>query len=108
MKLSMMINYSGDFHADVQKVCDLENAGLDLVWVPEAYSFDAVSQLGYLAAKTSKIEIGTGIINVRCANCSWPRLRQRRSFHPWPWRLRSTGHRGFSRSAIREADGTHP
>ena len=71
MKLSMMINYSGDFHADVQKVCDLENAGLDLVWVPEAYSFDAVSQLGYLAAKTSKIEIGTGIINVysRTATC---------------------------------------
>ena len=66
-----MINYSGDFHADVQKVCDLENAGLDLVWVPEAYSFDAVSQLGYLAAKTSKIEIGTGIINVysRTATC---------------------------------------
>ena len=71
MKLSMMINYSGDFHADVQKVCDLENAGLDLVWVPEAYSFDAISQLGYLAAKTSKIEIGTGIINVysRTATC---------------------------------------
>lgn len=71
MKISMMINYSGDFHADVQKVCDLENAGLDLVWVPEAYSFDAVSQLGYLAAKTSKIEIGTGIINVysRTATC---------------------------------------
>ena len=66
-----MINYSGDFHADVQKVCDLENAGLDLVWVPEAYSFDAISQLGYLAAKTSKIEIGTGIINVysRTATC---------------------------------------
>jgi len=67
----MMINYSGDFHADVQKVCDLEHAGLDLVWVPEAYSFDAISQLGYLAAKTSKIEIGTGIINVysRTATC---------------------------------------
>ena len=66
-----MINYSGDFHADVQKVCDLEHAGLDLVWVPEAYSFDAISQLGYLAAKTSKIEIGTGIINVysRTATC---------------------------------------
>lgn len=64
MKLAMSINYSGDFKADVQRVQDLESAGLDLVWVPEAYSFDAVSQVGYLAAKTSTIEIGTGILNV--------------------------------------------
>ena len=71
MKLSMNINYSGDFHADVQKVVDLEKAGLDVVWVPEAYSFDAVSQMGYLAAKTDTIEIGSGILNVfsRTATC---------------------------------------
>jgi len=71
VKLSMMISYSGDFHADVQRVQDLEAAGLDLVWVPEAYSFDAISQLGFLAARTSTIQIGTGIINVysRTATC---------------------------------------
>ena len=71
MKLSMMINYSGDFHADVAKVQDLEKAGLDVVWVPEAYSFDAVSQMGYLAAKTDTIEIGSAIMNVfsRTATC---------------------------------------
>ncbi len=67
----MMINYSGDFHADVRRVVELEQAGLDLVWVPEAYSFDAVSQLGYLAAKTERIQIGSGILNVfsRTATC---------------------------------------
>lgn len=71
MKLSMMISYSGDFHADVQKVVDLEKAGLDVVWVPEAYSFDAVSQMAYLAAKTETIEIGSAILNVfsRTASC---------------------------------------
>ena len=71
MKLSMMINYSGDFHADVRRVQELEAAGLDLVWVPEAYSFDAVSQMGFLAAKTSTIQIGSGILNVfsRTATC---------------------------------------
>ncbi|MEM8620401.1 MAG: LLM class F420-dependent oxidoreductase [Actinomycetota bacterium] len=71
MKLSMMINYSGDFHADVEQVVALEKAGLDVVWVPEAYSFDAVSQMGYLAAKTSTIQIGSGILNVysRTATC---------------------------------------
>ena len=67
----MMINYSGDFHADVRRVQELEAAGLDLVWVPEAYSFDAVSQMGYLAAKTSTIQIGSGILNTysRTATC---------------------------------------
>jgi len=71
MKLSMMISYSGDFKADVDKVVALEKAGLDMVWVPEAYSFDAVSQMGYLAAKTSTIEIGSAILNVfsRTATC---------------------------------------
>lgn len=71
MKLSMMISYSGDFKADVEKVIALEKAGLDVVWVPEAYSFDAVSQMGYLAAKTSTIEIGSAILNVfsRTATC---------------------------------------
>src|SRR6476620_3829051 len=64
MKLAMALNYSGDFHADVTRVQELEKAGLDQVWVAEAYSFDAISQVGYLAAKTEKVEIGTGIVNV--------------------------------------------
>ncbi|MFM7756236.1 MAG: LLM class F420-dependent oxidoreductase [Actinomycetota bacterium] len=64
MKLSMMLNYAGGFHAAVDKVVELEKAGLDVVWIAEAYSADAISQVGYLAAKTDRIEIGTGIVNV--------------------------------------------
>jgi F420-dependent oxidoreductase-like protein len=64
MKLATTVNYTGDFHADVQRVQDFERVGVDLVWVAEAYSFDSISLIGYLAAKTSTIEIGTGIINV--------------------------------------------
>ncbi len=64
MKLSMSINYSGGFKEAVQRVVDLEKAGLDVVWIAEAYSYDAVSQVGYLAAKTERVEIGTGILNV--------------------------------------------
>ncbi|MEY2401836.1 MAG: hypothetical protein QOJ08_1947 [Ilumatobacteraceae bacterium] len=64
MKLSMMINYGAGFKEAAQSVVDLEKAGLDQVWVAEAYSFDAISQIGYLAAKTERVEIGTGIINV--------------------------------------------
>jgi F420-dependent oxidoreductase-like protein len=64
MKLSMGINYAGGFQQAVQQVIELEKAGLDQVMIAEAYSFDAVSQVGYLAAKTSTVEIGTGILNV--------------------------------------------
>jgi F420-dependent oxidoreductase-like protein len=64
MKLSMSINYSGGFKEAVQRVVDLEKAGLDVVWIAEAYSYDAISQVGYLAAKTERVEIGTGIVNV--------------------------------------------
>jgi F420-dependent oxidoreductase-like protein len=64
MKLSMTINYADDPRRSAQLVRDLESAGLDIVWVAEAYSFDAVSQVGYLAALTSRIQIGAGILNV--------------------------------------------
>jgi len=60
----MNINYVGNFKESVDRVVELEKAGLDQVWVAEAYSYDAISQIGYLAAKTSRVEIGTGIINV--------------------------------------------
>ena len=64
MRLSMQLSYAGGFKESVQQVVDLEQAGLDIVWVAEAYSFDAVSQMGYLAAKTERIQIGSGIVNV--------------------------------------------
>ena len=64
MKLSMGINYSGGFKEAVDRVVELEKVGLDQVWIAEAYSFDAISQVGYLAAKTNRVEIGTGIVNV--------------------------------------------
>jgi len=60
----MGINYSGGFKEAVARVVELEKAGLDQVWIAEAYSFDAISQVGYLAAKTERVEIGTGIVNV--------------------------------------------
>jgi F420-dependent oxidoreductase-like protein len=64
MKLSMMINYAGGFQQAVQQVVELEKVGLDQVLIAEAYSFDAVSQVGYLAARTERVHIGTGILNV--------------------------------------------
>jgi F420-dependent oxidoreductase-like protein len=64
MKLSTMLNYSGDVIAAADEVTALEKAGLDCVWVAEAYSFDAVTLMGYLAARTERVEIGSAIVNV--------------------------------------------
>src|SRR6476620_7601346 len=64
MRLSMQLSYAGGFKDAVKQIVDLEQAGLDIVWVAEAYTFDAISQMGYLAAKTDRIEIGSGIVNV--------------------------------------------
>jgi F420-dependent oxidoreductase-like protein len=59
-----MLHYSGDVVTAANEVTALERAGLDCVWVAEAYSFDAISMMGYLAAKTERVEIGSAIVNV--------------------------------------------
>ncbi|MEU5840632.1 LLM class F420-dependent oxidoreductase [Rhodococcus sp. NPDC047139] len=64
MRIGMGLNYSGGFAETAAEVADLEKAGLDIVFVPEAYSFDAVSQLGYLAAKTTRVELASGILQL--------------------------------------------
>ena len=64
MKLSTQLNYAGGFKEAVDQVVQLEKAGLDMVWVAEAYSFDAVSSMGYLAAKTSTVKLAAGILPI--------------------------------------------
>ena len=54
-----LINYAGGFKEAVAEIKDLEQAGLDVVWVPEAYSFDAPSAMGYLAAQTQRVTIAS-------------------------------------------------
>lgn len=64
MQLSMTINYSGDPVAAANEAAELESAGVDSLWVAEAYSFDAVSIMGYLAAKTTTATIGSAILPI--------------------------------------------
>lgn len=64
MKLAMQINYAGNILDMVEEVVRYESAGLDIVFVAEAYGFDAVSILGYLAAKTTRVELGPGILPI--------------------------------------------
>ncbi|MFO7279311.1 MAG: LLM class F420-dependent oxidoreductase [Thermoanaerobacterales bacterium] len=64
MKLSMPLSYAGGFKESAERVAALEKAGLDTVWVAEAYGFDGVSLMGYLAAKTERVQIGSAILPI--------------------------------------------
>lgn len=64
MRTGIFLSYSGGFKETVDQVVTLEKAGVGIVLVPEAYSFDAVSQTGYLAAKTSTIQLGFGVVPI--------------------------------------------
>ncbi|ODR11074.1 LLM class F420-dependent oxidoreductase [Mycolicibacillus koreensis] len=64
MRIGVQLGYSGGFKESVDQVVELEKIGTDIVMVAEAYSYDAISQLGYLAAKTSTIELGSGVVPI--------------------------------------------
>ncbi|WP_250286519.1 MULTISPECIES: LLM class F420-dependent oxidoreductase [unclassified Frankia] len=64
MRIGMTLSYSGGFTEAVAELEDFEKAGLDIVSVAEAYTFDAVSQLGFIAARTSRLEIASAILQL--------------------------------------------
>jgi F420-dependent oxidoreductase-like protein len=64
MRISMLLNYAKGFKEAAAEVVELEQAGLDVVWVPEAYSYDAPSAMGYLAARTQRVTIASGILPI--------------------------------------------
>ena len=66
MKIGVILPYEGGLpFADALEMTERAEAlGFDSVWVPEAWGTDAVSSLGALAARTERIRLGTGIVNV--------------------------------------------
>ena len=65
MKIAISAHYSrGHIGGQIGEIRELEKAGVDLVWVAESYSFDAVSAMGFLAASTERIRIASGIMNI--------------------------------------------
>ena len=54
----------GDWTQTVEFVREAEKLGLDICWVAEAWGSEAPSALGYLAARTERILLGSGIIQL--------------------------------------------
>lgn len=69
MKVSISIGGAAsggrrDFDEQVAYVMEAERLGVDAVWSAEAWGQDAVTPLAYLAAKTERIRLGAGIMQI--------------------------------------------
>ncbi|MEU3016879.1 LLM class F420-dependent oxidoreductase [Nocardiopsis sp. NPDC007018] len=62
MRIAMPLQYAGEPKDAVEQVVELERAGLDTVWVAEAYGYDSPTLMGYLAARTERVTIGSAIL----------------------------------------------
>ena len=55
---------AGNWPEITEFVCEAEKLGLDICWVAEAWGTDAPSTLGYLAARTGSMLLGSAVIQV--------------------------------------------
>lgn len=64
MRTSTTIEASANWPETVDFVVEAEKLGMDICWVAEAWGADAPSPLGYLAAKTERMLLGSAIIQL--------------------------------------------
>ena len=65
MRLGLLTGYSGaKLSVNIDLIQHAERLGFDSVWTAEAYGSDAVTPLAWIAAKTTKIRLGTAIMQM--------------------------------------------
>ena len=65
MRLGFLLGYSGKhIHMPIELIQQAESMGYDSVWTAEAYGNDAVTSAAYVLAQTSKIRVGTAIMQM--------------------------------------------
>jgi F420-dependent oxidoreductase-like protein len=65
MKLGIVMGYSGsEFSLPVDRALEAERLGFDSVWTSEAYGSDAVSPAAWVLARTTRIKVGTAIMQM--------------------------------------------
>jgi F420-dependent oxidoreductase-like protein len=65
MRTATTVEGSGGNWPEVTEfACEAEKLGLDICWVAEAWGADAPSLLGYLAARTSTMLLGSAVLQV--------------------------------------------
>jgi F420-dependent oxidoreductase-like protein len=65
MRLALGQGYSGaTLSADVDRVLEAERLGYDSVWTAESYGSDAVTTIAWIAARTTRLHVGTAIMQI--------------------------------------------
>jgi len=65
VKLAIHLSYSGaKLSIDTERLREAERLGYDSIWTAEAYGSDAVVPAAWIAAQTSRIHIGTAIMQI--------------------------------------------
>src|ERR1700688_2073604 len=65
MKLGIVLGYSGaDGSWSIDRVLEAERLGFDSAWTSEAYGSDAVTPAAWVLARTTKIKVGTAIMQM--------------------------------------------
>jgi F420-dependent oxidoreductase-like protein len=65
MDLALNLSYSGtSITIDIGRIQEAERLGYASVWTAEAYGSDAVAPAAWIAARTEKIHVGTGIMQI--------------------------------------------
>ncbi|OGP83775.1 MAG: hypothetical protein A2Y95_07105 [Deltaproteobacteria bacterium RBG_13_65_10] len=65
MRLGLTAGYSGaQMSINLDLILEAERLGYDSVWTAEAYGSDAVTPLAWIGANTTKIRLGTGILQM--------------------------------------------
>src|SRR5437016_14238671 len=65
MRLALGQGYSGaTLSPDVDRVLEAERLGYDSVWTAESYGSDAVTTIAWIAARTTRIHVGTAIMQI--------------------------------------------
>ena len=117
MKIGIQLGYWGRTPpADLaQTLADVDDLGLDSVWVAESWGNDAFTYAAWVAAHTKRVRIGTGIVQMAArtpdrhgdgGHHGGPPLR--RPLHPGARGIGPAGGRGLVRPAEPAAARPHP
>lgn len=65
MKIAITLGPPDDkWEEHVTYAIEAERLGVDIAWSPEMWGYDAVTPLAYLAAKTSRLRLGTAVMQI--------------------------------------------
>jgi F420-dependent oxidoreductase-like protein len=64
--VTLRVGISAPAHSEagVRFIVEAERLGADSVWVPEFWGYDALTPLAYLAARTTRVRLATGIVQL--------------------------------------------